>query len=74
MATTYMTKREFTNAKAALTRVINKGDPQAIIDHVNKTFADWDDKNMAWPDDWARWERAREDARWKLRKDAPWTW
>jgi hypothetical protein len=64
-----MTKAEFTKAKAALTRAINKGDARKIIDLVDATFAAWNEADMAWPDDWARWQRAKDDALWKLRRE-----
>lgn len=61
--TNYLTNQQFRTAKARLTRAINSGDPQRVIDTVNAQYAEWDDGDYAWPDDWARWGRALDDAR-----------
>lgn len=53
--------REFRVQKAALTRAINSKDPQKVIDTTIKTIGQWDETG-AWPDDWARWQRALDDA------------
>jgi len=66
--TNYLTQKEFRAAKSRLTRAINSGDPQKVIDEVDRTFDAWDAGSYAWPDDWARWERAREDAAMSLRR------
>lgn len=58
----YLTKQQYANAKRALTRIVNQGDQKAIIDHVDSVFEAWDDGGYAWPDDWTRWQRARDDA------------
>ena len=66
----YLTKRQFTTAKSNLTRTINRymdSDPQKVIDHVNETFASWDEGGYAYPDDWHRWNVAQSDAEMKLR-------
>jgi|RhiMethySRZTD1v2_1073278.scaffolds.fasta_scaffold1235585_2 tellurite resistance-related uncharacterized protein len=69
--TKYLTKAEFSKAKAALTRAKNSGDPHKVVDTVDKTFAAWDDAGVAWPDDWHRWERARDDAKVALAYGTP---
>lgn len=64
----YITKAEFTQAKSRLTRALNKAKREntakawrAVIDEVNDTLGRrWADK--VWPDDWHRWNIAREDA------------
>jgi hypothetical protein len=61
----YLTKQQFAQAKARLTRAIKKG-PQAVIDEVNRTYREWDNGNFAYPDDWHRWERARDDAQYEI--------
>ena len=62
--TRYLTKAEYSAAKARLTRAINSGIPQRVIDVVRDTFATWDDGDYAYPDDWHRWQRASDDALW----------
>lgn len=63
--TTYLTNRQFAAAKAALTRAMKKG-PEATLDEVAKRFAVWDAQNVAYPDDWHRWNRAADDAQLML--------
>jgi hypothetical protein len=54
-------RREFPKQKAALTRAIKTGDVNKIRAACAKAVAEWDAVG-AWPDDWARWERALNDA------------
>jgi hypothetical protein len=68
--TRYLTKAEFSKAKAALTRAKNSGDARKVVDLVDQTFAAWDDAGVAWPDDWARWQRAKDDAELALAREA----
>ena len=65
--TVYISKADYRKDKAALTRAINSGDPQKVIDTVNATFHRWDDMGVAWPDHWHRWSIAHRDACRKLR-------
>jgi hypothetical protein len=65
--TKYLTQAQFRAAKSRLTRAVNSGDPQKVIDTVADQFRDWNDGDYAWPDDWARWQRAHDDAAMKLR-------
>jgi hypothetical protein len=58
--TVYVTKQEFRAQKSRLTRAKNSGDPLAVLAAVEKTLDEWSGK--AWPDDWARWARALDDA------------
>lgn len=60
--TQYMSKAQFRADKTRLTRAVNAGDPKKVIAVVEETFARWDAGNFAYPDDWARWERAMRDA------------
>lgn len=53
-------KREFPKQKAALTRAINSGDPERVRETCKKTIQAWNEIG-AWPDDWARWQRALDD-------------
>lgn len=48
--------------KAGLTRAINTGDPDKLIAEVTRTVQEWDGWRTGWPDDWARWQRALDDA------------
>lgn len=61
--TQYLTKKQYSAAKARLTRAVRSGDRQKVIDTVTAQFAEWDAGDYAFPDDWHRWERARQDAR-----------
>lgn len=60
--TKYLTKAQFSAAKSRLTRAVNSGDPARIIAEVDRTFAEWDAGDFAYPDDWMRWNRAKQDA------------
>lgn len=60
--TKYLTRKQFSAAKSKLTRAVNSGDPQKVIDVVNATFAEWDAGDYAYPDDWHRWNVAKRDA------------
>jgi len=68
--TTYLTNQQFKAAKAALTRAVRSGDRQRVIDHVAATFDRWDRDDVAYPDDWHRWERARQDALYLQQREA----
>ena len=56
--------RRFPQQKAALTRALNVKDPderrEKVIETCRKTVKEWDEIG-AWPDDWARWQRALSD-------------
>ena len=73
MATTtqYLTKQQFSAAKSRLTRAIRSGDPRSVIAEVDATYADWNDGDYAYPDDWHRWERAKGDAEMALAYGTP---
>lgn len=57
-------RREWPRMKAALTRAENSGDPHQVIAVCERTLARFDE--IGWPDDWARFERAKRDAEFKL--------
>jgi hypothetical protein len=65
-STQYLTKQQFSNAKRRLTIALRSGDARKVIAEVDATFADWNDGDYAYPDDWARWQRARDDAEMAL--------
>ena len=70
MVTRYMTRAEYTGYKSRLTRVINRymaADPLEVVRYVDSVFAKWNALGMAYPDDWSRWQRARDDALAALR-------
>jgi len=52
--------------KSALTRAINSKDQQKIIDTVNKHVAQFE--KTGFPDDHGRWQRAKDDAEFKLQR------
>ena len=58
-------QREFPKQKAALTRALKK-DYAAVVATTRKTIAQWNETG-AWPDDWAHWQRALDDAWWSER-------
>ncbi len=60
--TKYLTKAQYRAAKSRLTRAVNSGDPQRVIDTVTAQFREWNSDNYAYPDDWARWDMLRYDA------------
>lgn len=77
---TYLSNDEYRRAKTRLTRATNKAKransttdkikfTRAIVAEVNATFDDWDNRDAVYPDDWHRWNIARDDARRQL-----WVW
>jgi hypothetical protein len=54
--------------RAALTRAINSKDPYKVINAVNVAEAYYEQPGKIFPDAWARWERAREDAVWTIKR------
>jgi hypothetical protein len=55
-------RRVFPSQKAALTRAIKTRDAEKIATVCKAAVAEWNAIG-AWPDDWARWQRALDDAR-----------
>lgn len=68
--TNYLSAGQFRAAKSRLTKAVRSGNHQRVIAVVEETFAQWDDGDFAYPDDWHRWERARLDAEMALRLSA----
>lgn len=65
-----LTQKEYRNLKSRLTRVINKKDPEKIIaecQYAINLFAE-----RGYPDDWARWQRALDDAMFSKQRSQPW--
>ena len=55
-----LTQAEYRRLKTRLTRVLNKGNADKIIDEVNYAEAIFEEKG--YPDLWYRWNSARVDA------------
>lgn len=55
--------KKFRQQKAALTRAVNSGDPDKVIEACQKAVREWAQAPFhgAWPDDWSRWQRALSD-------------
>lgn len=60
-----LTQQEYRSLKSKLTRATNSGDLDKIERTCAEAFAIFDAKG--YPDDWSRWERARNDARFAAR-------
>lgn len=58
--------RTYSAQKAALTRAQKYG-PQAVLLEVARAEAEWDETGM-WPDGWHRWNIARTDAEFELKR------
>jgi hypothetical protein len=52
----------FRQQKAALTRAVNSKDPEKVKAACKKAVDEWNADFPGWPDDWARWQRALDDA------------
>ena len=53
--------------KAALTKAEKSQDPQKILEVAQAHLDEWE-KTGQYPDDWSRWERAKEDAELAIRR------
>ena len=71
--TKYLSKQQYRWYKNCLNRAIRSGDPRKVFDTVEETFAEWDNADFAYPDDWHRWEIARRDAEHAVRALEWWT-
>ena len=60
-----LSQGEYKNLKSRLTRAINSKDHKRIVDECDRAIAIFDDKG--YPDDWSRWQRAKEDASLQVR-------
>jgi hypothetical protein len=62
-------KKVFPGQKAALTRAVKTGDPEKVAAVTKAAIKVWNEIG-AWPDDWARWQRALDDVLpWNQRVD-----
>ena len=58
-----LTQAKYRQMKSALTRAINSKDTQKIIRTATEALEYFEE--AGYPDDWSRWERAKQDAEWK---------
>lgn len=61
-----LTQQEFVRLKTKLTRAINSKDHQRICRTVDAAMAIFAEKG--YPDAWHRWEAAKRDAEWAIRR------
>ena len=61
----------FRSFKSKLTRRVNRKDWHSVIALWHEFKAFYDNNDQPWPDDWRRWERAAEDARYTLQRENP---
>lgn len=66
-AVKYIDNATFRRQRAALTRAKNSHDPRKVVDTVVKTVREWNAGGYAWPDSWATWNVALDDALIELR-------
>ena len=61
-------QKKYVQFKSKLTRAINSKDPEKVLTEV-KAFEDYYKQSKdGIPDDWARWQRAADDATVKLKR------
>ena len=60
-------KRKYRNFKSALTRALNAKNHEAVIRQAD-AFERYYSEHGPIPDDWSRWQRARDDALLALRR------
>lgn len=56
----YLSNKEYSSLKAALTRAKNSDSPKKVLATVEKAVSRFDE--TTWPDDWSLWRIALEDA------------
>lgn len=61
-------KRVYPKQKATLTRALKSGDPTKVHEACIKAVAEWNEIG-AWPDGWSRWQRALNDAGFRILLD-----
>lgn len=62
----------YVQRKLALTRAVNAGDPQTIVEVCNEAITSFE--ALGYPDDWSRWEIARYDALLKFKRNFGRAW
>ncbi len=53
--------KEYRAQKAAWTRAVNSKNPDEVKAAGVTAVRQWNAPGSAWPDDWARWQRALDD-------------
>jgi len=62
----YLTKAEYRSLKTKLTRAVNSKNDKKIIEVCKEALDIFEDKVA--PDNWMNWQRAKEDAEYRLRR------
>lgn len=62
-------QKMFVRHKAALTRAKNSGDPVKVLEAVELFIRETDEAGFPWPDSWATWRIALNDAASTLRRN-----
>lgn len=79
MAEISLKVRTYAQQKAGLTRAAKRG-YNAVLAECTRTVQEWNSQEWAdahrvrrgaWPDDWARWQRALDDAFFAARREDP---
>ncbi len=66
-------QKRFVRFKSQLTRAQNTKDPHKVLVACEAFFGYYDRaESDPFPDDWHRWERARDDAKFALQRAQPW--
>ena len=65
--TEYIDKKTWRSQRTRLTRAINSGDPIRVLRVVRDVRREWE--GYVWPDDWARFQRASDDALYRLEQE-----
>ena len=55
-----MRERRHSVQKSKLTKALNSGDKEKILDACRNAVIEWEEIGE-WPDDWSRWQRALYD-------------
>jgi len=63
-------QQRYRRFKSALTRAINGKDPNKVIAACDAFFSHYERSDTEpFPDDWSRWQRARDDARYAIARE-----
>ena len=62
--------RTYRAQKAALTRAVNKGEPEGIMRECKRFVREYRSTDTPFPDDWSRWARAYDDAAMQRGRDS----
>ncbi len=66
-------QKRFVRFKSALTRAQNTKDPHKILAACAEFFDYYERaESEPFPDDWHRWERAKDDATFALQRESKW--